>query len=124
MSPYGITGPPDQSSRNSGSKFRLAKPPTTQILSRSNKKVCEISVVEKIAPGKVGQSLPRSLDLSSIDRPYTSLYRHSVVTLALDRFVSEIAGFVLKIPFCTYRLGFHQKWRCFPRVRSMSSVVQ
>jgi len=50
----------------------------------------------------------RSLDMSPIDKPYTSFYRHSVVTLALDFFVSEIS-LVLYIP-----LVFHQKFGDVP----------
>jgi len=45
-------------------------------------KMCEISVVENVAPGKYAEVHTRSRDLLPIDKPYTSLYRHSVVTLA------------------------------------------
>ena len=51
---------------------------------------------------------PRSPDLSLIDRPYTSFYRHSVVTLALDYFVNSEISLVLyrKSHFRTYPLVF------------------
>ena len=53
----------------------------------------------------------RSPDLSSIDRPYTSFYRHCVISLALDYFVSEILQVLCsKCHFCTYTLLFHPKF--------------
>jgi len=45
---YSITGPPNQSSRNSGSKFRLARPLTRPNSVTLRQKVCEISLVEKL----------------------------------------------------------------------------
>jgi len=46
MPPHGITGPPDQSSLNSGNKCRLAKPLTLPNFVELRQKVCEISAVE------------------------------------------------------------------------------
>ena len=43
-----ITGAPDQSSQNSGNKFRLARHPTFPNFVAQRQKVCEISVVEEI----------------------------------------------------------------------------
>jgi len=47
------------------------------------------------------------------------MYRHFVVTLTLDRLVSEISLVLYrKYHFCTYRPRLSSKiWRCFPRVR-------
>jgi len=45
MSPHGVAGPLDQSSRNSENKFRLARPPKIQNFVALRQKVCEISVV-------------------------------------------------------------------------------
>jgi len=45
--------------------------------------------------------------MSLIDRRYTSFYRHSVVSLALDCFVSEISLVLYrKCHFCTYHPKF------------------
>jgi len=53
----------------------------------------------------------RSPDLSPIDRPYTSFYKHFVVTLALDCFISGILQILYqKYHFCTYPLIFHPKF--------------
>jgi len=57
----------------------------------------------------------RSADLSPISRPYTSFCRHSVVTLALDCFVSEILLVLCwKCHFCTYLLVFCPKFGDVP----------
>jgi len=56
MSLHGITGPPDQRSRNSGNKFRLATPQSCQISSRSDKKYARYPLCKNLFPGKVGQS--------------------------------------------------------------------
>ena len=54
----------------------------------------------------------RSPDMSPIDGPYTSFYRQSVVTLALDGFISEISLVLYsKCNLCTYPLMFHPKFR-------------
>jgi len=62
---------------------------------------------------------------SIIDRPYTNFYTHSIVTLALDCFVSEMfTGFVSQIPLLYIPLVLRlsrRVSRCWPRVRSMSS---
>jgi len=50
-----------------------------------------------------GNLAARSPNLSTIDRPYTSSYKQSVVSLALDCFVSEILLVLYrKCDFCTY----------------------
>jgi len=57
-----------------------------------------------------------------------SYYRHSVVTLALDYFASEIwISLVLyrKCHSCAYPLRLsRQIWRCSARTRYMSSAMQ
>jgi len=69
----------------------------------------------------------RSPDLSPIDRPYISFYRHSSnFGYRLLRF-RYIAGFVSKMPLLyiyAYPSSFAQKLETFdPRVRSMSSIL-
>jgi len=67
------------------------------------------------------RSYTGSPNLSPIDM---SFYRHSVVTLVLDCFVSEISLVLYpKCPFCTFVLS-SRIWRRSPRVRPMSSLVQ
>ena len=57
----------------------------------------------------------RSPDLSPIDRTYMSFYRHSVVRLAPDCFVSEISLVLyLKFHFCTYTLVFQPNFGDVP----------
>jgi len=114
MSPHGIRGPPDKSLRNSGNNFRLARPQRRQISSRSEKNVRDIRCRKILLPEK---SHSRSPDLSPIDRPYKSSYRHwnSVVTLALDCFVSEISLFFYrKCHFSTYPSSFITNLEMFP----------
>jgi len=110
-------GTPDQSSRNSRNKFRLARPPRLQNFVALRQKVSKISVVEKICfPEKYTKVHPRSPDVTSIDRRYTSFYKHSVVSLALDRFVSEISLVLYRtvFHFCTDPLVFHSKFGNVP----------
>jgi len=125
MSPHGITGPPDQSSRNSGNKFRLDRPLTRPNFVALRQKACGISVVKKMILRKSAKVHTRSPDLS-ISRLYTISYRYSVATLALDCFVLEISLVLYrKCHFCTYPLRLSPKvWRCSPRIRSMSSILQ
>jgi len=52
MSPHDIMGPPDQSSRNSGIKFQLARPLTRPNFVALQQKVCEISVVKNFLPAE------------------------------------------------------------------------
>jgi len=68
------------------------------------------------------RGLARSPDLSPIDRPYTSSYRHPVVSLAL-RF-REISCFVSQMSLLYIPLVLTPDLEMFPGVRSMSSVVQ
>jgi len=127
MSPHGIMGPPDKRSQNSVNKFQLARPLTMPNFVKSPTKSLRDTCCGNIfSPVKQAKVHPRSPDLSPIDRQYTSFYRHSVVTLALDYFVSEISLVLYcKCHFCTYRPRLSPKiWRCSPRVRSMSSVMQ
>jgi len=66
-------------------------------------------------PRRLKVTLGTPSDLSPIDRPYTSFYRHSVVTLALDRFVSEISLVLYrKCHFCTYPSSFAHNLEMFP----------
>jgi len=89
--------------------------PNTAKFRRAPTKICEISLWKKILlSGKVARSSPLP-DLSPIDRPYTSFYRHSVVTLALDCFVSEISLVLYrKWHFCRYPLVFLPKFGDVP----------
>ena len=107
-SPRGVTGSQDQSSRNSGNKFPLARlltRPNVVALRQSARD--RLSVVEKLYSQKVAKVHRRSPDLSPVDTPYTGFYTHSVVTLALDRFVSEISLVLYrKCHFCTYPIVF------------------
>jgi len=126
MSQHGITGPRTKIQRNSGNKFPLARPLTRPNFVTLRQKVRDIRCGKILLPGKVGQSSPWSPDLSPIDRPYTSFYRHFVVILVLDCFVSEIYWW-----FCIANATFvhtpalsSKIWKRFPKVRSMSSVVQ
>ena len=60
------------------------------------------------------------------DRPYTScFYIDTVVSLALDCFVSEMSLILYrKCHFCTYPPRLSPKIsRCFPRVRLMSNYI-
>jgi len=66
-------------------------------------------------PRKEAKVHPRSPDLSPINRPDISFYRHFVVTLALDCFVSEISLVLYhKCHFYTYPLIFHPKFGDVP----------
>jgi len=56
MSPYAIVGPPDQSSRNPGNKFRLARPLMRSMLLRSDKKSVKYPCGKILPPTKVGKS--------------------------------------------------------------------
>jgi len=135
MSPHCITGLSYQSSRNSGNKFRLASPLTPPNLVALEQQVCEISVVEQFCSRKcrpkftlghqifhqsIGCTLGVGvLDDSGVPWPqgsrYTYFYRHSVVTLTVDRFVSEISLVLYrKCHFCTYTLVFHPKFGDVP----------
>ena len=123
MSPHGITGSTfgPKFTRNSGNKFRLARPQRGQIFVAPRQKVFEVSLVEEFcSPEKLAKFHPRSSDLSSINRPYTSFYTHYVVTLALDCFVSEISTVLYsKCPFVhTPRLS-PKIWWCSPKARSL-----
>jgi len=74
---------------------------------------------------KLAKVHSRSPDLPPIDRPHTSFYRHAIVTMVLDCFVSEIsdiagiANATFAIPLCLPP----KILRCFPKVRSISSVI-
>ena len=108
-------GTPDQSSRNSGNKFPLAIAVKFRC---APTKMCDISLEEEFcSPEKLAKVHPKSPDLSPIDMPYTSFYRHSVVTLALDCFVSETSLVLYrKCHFCPYPLVFHPKLETFPEL--------
>jgi len=116
-------GTTDKSSRNSGNEFWLARPLTRPNFVALRQIVCEISVVkENFAPRKnwpkctIGHQICHQ---SPIDRPYTSFYRHSVVTLAsFHRYRWFFIAFV-HTPHLLPKI-----WRRSPWVRSMSSVVQ
>ena len=57
----------------------------------------------------------RSPDLSPIDRPYTSFCRHSVVSLALDCFVSEMSLLLYHKCHFVHTPPLSLKiWRCSP----------
>jgi len=111
MSPHGITGPPDQSSRNLRNEFPLARPRTQpNFVALRQKSVWNISCGKHLIPEKKAKVHPRSPDLSPIDRSYRSFYRHSLVTLALDCFVSVISLVLYRnCHFCTYPLVFYPK---------------
>ena len=121
-------GTPDQCSGNSGNKASIGQTPNAaKFRCTPTKSARAIPCGKFLLPRKVSQSSPyRSPDLSPVDRPYASFYRHCVVTLALDCFVLEISLVLYhKYHFCTYSLRLSPKlWRCSPRVRSMSSITQ
>ena len=72
------------------------------------KSVRDIHCGKMLLPEKQAKVHPRSPNLSPIDRPYTSFYRHSVVALALNCFASETSLVLYrKYHFCTYPLVFH-----------------
>ena len=78
------------------------------------------------SPEKKVKVHPRSPDVSPIDRPYTSFYRHSYSKFGsrLFRF-RDVVGFVSQMPLLRMPPRLSPKiWRYFPRVRSMWSVVQ
>jgi len=54
MSPHGIAGPPDHSSRNSGNKCRLARPLTVPNFGTLRQKVLDMSAVENLCCRKSG----------------------------------------------------------------------
>jgi len=90
MLPHGITGPPEQSLRNSENKFSLARP-----LMRPNfVALRQKAVRQKFALRK---SIPKFTQqiCHQIGRPYTSFYIQSVVTLAVYRLLRfrDVAGF-------------------------------
>jgi len=122
MSPHGITGPLEQSSRNSGNKFRLARSLTRPNFVALRQKVCELSLVEKFCSPEKYAKVHQSIGI----RQYTSFCRHSAVTLALECFVSEISLVLYrKCHFYTYCPHLSPKiWTCCPTVRSMSSVAE
>jgi len=104
----------DQSSQNSG-MFPLARSLTRPNFVALRQKVCEIFADENLcSPKKYAKVHPRSPDLSLIDRPYTSFYRQSAATLALDCFVSEISlVFVSQMPLLHIPPRLSPKiWRC------------
>ena len=79
-----------------------------------------------LLPEKLAKVHARSPDLSPIDRPYTSFYRHCVVTLVLGRFISEIiARFVSQMALLHIPILFQQKFGDVPpSPRWMTSAVQ
>ena len=110
-----------------GGKVLIGQTPITVPRRRApTKYVRDIRCGKILLPGKVGRSAPMSPDLSPIDRPFTSFYRQSVVTLALDRFVSE-TSLVFFIPNSTFAYvppHLLPKRCLLPRVKSISSVLQ
>jgi len=119
---------PKQSSRNSGNKFRLTSPLTLPNFVALRREVCEISVMEKFCSSeKWAKVHPRLSDLL----PIYSFYKYFVVSLAIDCFISVISLILYrKHHFCTYSIQYcippisPKIWKCFPRIRSMSSAVQ
>ena len=97
-SPHGITGPPDQSSRNSGNKCQLARPQTLPIFVVLWEKVCEISAVENLCSPKVDQSLPKSLKTCYAPMPVitsnfiATVYEKSVTNLFYTLYYFCAAG--------------------------------
>jgi len=69
MSPHGIVAPPNQSSRNSGSKCQLARPLTLPIFVALSQKVCEISAVEYLCFRKSGPSSANSVKICYAPMP-------------------------------------------------------
>jgi len=61
--------------------------PNTAKLRRPAIKSVRYSLWKNFAPRKLAKVHHRSPDLSPIDTPYLSFYRHSVVTLAVDCFI-------------------------------------
>jgi len=119
MSPHGIMGPPEQTSRNSGNVSIGQMPNVTKFRRVPTKNVRDIRCGKILLPGKVVRIHPRSSDMSPINRPRTSFYyryRYSVCRNFGSRLLRfrDIAGLYPKCHFCTYPLSFTQNLKMFP----------
>jgi len=126
---YNGTDPLTKSSRNLGNKFWLARPPTLPNFVQLRGKVRDIYYGKILLPRKSRPKFTLGVQIchQSIGRTLHDFWRF-VVTLALDYLVSEISlvsGFVSQMPpLHIPPSSFTQYLEVFPRVRSMSILVQ
>ena len=127
MSPYGIRDPRTKVHKIRGISFDWPDLQRCQISSCSDKKCAGYPLWKNSVPQKSRPNYTRSPDLSPINRPYTNFYRHSVVTLALDCFISEISLVCIakatsaRTPWAPHLSP--KIWRYSPRVRSIYDMI-